>query len=162
MSILALDLGAKTGWCFGSHPDRLTVKTIQLAKPSVIRKLGKEMRNYDPRIVSLYEEIAFLREPISHIVFEDVQFATTTYQVQLWASLRGAVWIGKHARINHQSLEIKGVPVGTIKKFATGNGAADKQAMRQSAEEKGLDCSGLDDNAIDAWHLWCYSWKELK
>jgi hypothetical protein len=160
MNVLALDLGAKTGWCYGSRPDRLTVKTLQLERPSVLKNLGKKLRCFDPRVWALYEAIAQHPGKIDMTCFEDVQFATTTYQVQLWASLRGAVWIA--ARERNEFPVIQGVSVGTLKKFATGSGAADKQAMRRSAEKKGLDCSRLDDNAIDAWHLWCYANSELK
>jgi len=161
MNVLALDLGAKTGWCFGSRPDQLVVHTIQLEKPSVLKNLGKKLRSFDPRVWALFERITTYPHQIDKFVFEDVQFATTTYQVQLWASMRAALWLGARER-NDDKPDITGVPVGTLKKYATGSGAADKQAMRRSAEKKGLDCSSLDDNAIDAWHLWCYSWDELR
>ena len=52
------------------------------------------------------------------------------------------------------------VPVGTLKKYATGFAGADKEAMakwlyRRFPKERTL---GLDDNAIDA--VWLYKWAE--
>jgi hypothetical protein len=51
-----------------------------------------------------------------------------------WAELRGVPY--------------EGIPVGTIKKHATGRGNADKQAMITAARAKGF--SPVDDNEADA------------
>ena len=51
-----------------------------------------------------------------------------------WAELRG--------------IPYQGVPVGTIKKHATGKGNADKQAMIAAARARGF--SPADDNEADA------------
>jgi hypothetical protein len=48
------------------------------------------------------------------------------------------------------------VPVGTLKKFATGNGSADKESMKKAAKRDNLDVRDLDDNAIDAY--WLAKW----
>lgn len=48
-----------------------------------------------------------------------------------------------------------GVPVGTIKKFATGKGNAGKREMIVAAMKDGLDT--LDDNEADAYWLLKYS-----
>jgi len=159
--LLALDLGSKTGWCYGPDRDSLDIHTIELAKPSILRKLGKDLRNYDPRVLSLFSEIVDLDGPIRYIVFEDVTFATTTYQAQLWASLRAAMWLARDQRVNSDNIIMCGVPVGTLKKFATGAGNADKPAMKAAAEREGLDCSKLDDNAVDAFHLWQWGYDNL-
>lgn len=163
-TILALDLGSKTGWCLGDEMPRLTVKTIQLEKPSLLKKLGKKLRAYDPRVQHLYELI--VREPrqIDQVVFEDVSFASTTYQAQLWASFRAAMWLAVFERHGANAPpNLHPVPVGTLKKFATGSGAADKDAMKQAGMKIAPKLlAGLDDNAIDAFHLWCYANTELR
>jgi Holliday junction resolvasome RuvABC endonuclease subunit len=51
-----------------------------------------------------------------------------------WAELRG--------------IPYEGVPVGTIKRHATGKGNADKEAMIAAARERGF--SPADDNEADA------------
>ena len=47
-----------------------------------------------------------------------------------------------------QSIPYQGVPVGTIKRFATGKGNADKQAMIAAMRERGFEPA--DDNEADA------------
>jgi Holliday junction resolvasome RuvABC endonuclease subunit len=47
-----------------------------------------------------------------------------------------------------RSLPYQGVPVGTIKRFATGKGNADKQAMIAAVRERGFEPA--DDNEADA------------
>jgi crossover junction endodeoxyribonuclease RuvC len=50
-----------------------------------------------------------------------------------------------------------GVPVGTLKKFATGKGNASKNKMIKAANDKfGLQLKGKDHNAADA--IWVAQW----
>ena len=49
----------------------------------------------------------------------------------------------------------QGVPVGTIKLFATGKGNANKEMMIDSAQKCGYDV--VDDNQADAIHLLRYA-----
>jgi Holliday junction resolvasome RuvABC endonuclease subunit len=132
------------------------IRTICLAKPAEVTQWSRAglLRGNDPRISRLYDAVAEFPSPISLIVFEDVVFASTTYQAQLWASFRAAVWLAAAHR--REPITFLPVPVGTLKKFATGNGAADKQAMKAAAERAGFDCTEFDDNAVDAIHLWRY------
>ena len=51
----------------------------------------------------------------------------------------------------HHQIPYQGVPVGTIKKHATGKGNASKDAMISAAREIGLDPQ--DDNEADALAL---------
>lgn len=51
----------------------------------------------------------------------------------------------------HHQIPYQGVPVGTIKKHATGKGNASKDAMIAAARERGLDPQ--DDNEADALAL---------
>lgn len=158
-NILALDLGSKTGWCLGKTKDALEIKTVALSKAKEVAEWGKTglVRRCDPRILRLYTAIKAVEGPLGCIVFEDVQFASTTYQAHLWASLRAAMWLAAAAR--PEPILFIGVAVGTLKKYATGSGAADKGAMMQAAVREGLNCENLDDNAVDAYHLWCYGYE---
>jgi Holliday junction resolvasome RuvABC endonuclease subunit len=45
------------------------------------------------------------------------------------------------------------IPPASVKKFATGNGNADKQMMLDAARKHGVDF-GTDDDACDAWWLY--------
>lgn len=164
MNILALDLGTATGFAFNDAHDGLTCGTWKLASPKEVKEWGqlRLTRRRDPRILRLCDLVSALhsKQIFDVVVFEDVQFASSTYQVQLWASLRAAVWLAT-TRVMTKIPYFDCVPVGTLKSFATGNGAAKKDAMLAAAKRKKLldspsEFDDLDDNAIDALHL--YDW----
>lgn len=155
MKILALDLGTKTGIAmnYGQFPG---AQTIKLATKTEVTLWGKHRltRRCDPRIARLCRELLKIETP-DMVVFEDVEFSTYTYQTQLWASLRAAVWIA----FDQPSVAIECVPVTVLKKFATGNGGAKKEAMSKAMFTQFPQTRpDLDDNAIDA--LWILKWAE--
>jgi crossover junction endodeoxyribonuclease RuvC len=56
-----------------------------------------------------------------------------------------------------------GVPVGTLKKFATGKGNASKNEMIKAANDKfGLQLKGKDHNAADAIWVAQWAWENRK
>lgn len=129
--ILALDLGTTTGWARWS-PDRMPAKVELgqwvLASPKEITAFRKKNldRRSDPRFRKLLERLR-THESFRLVIFEDVEFyGGSLYQVQLWATWRAAVW----AVFPEQVLEC--LPVGTLKKFATGNGNAKKMDMARA------------------------------
>ena len=146
MNILALDLGTKTGWAY-NRGEVFVAGTYTLAKPKEISAWGKSRltRRKDPRIERLCEWLESL-ESFDAIVIEDVQFGSTTFQAHLWAGLRSAVWLCGKSR------HFDAIPVGTLKKYATGSGAADKAAMSKALKRRhpALWTPDLDDNSIDA------------
>lgn len=184
LHILALDLGTKTGWaCFYSrNPDCVVSGSKLLATEKELREQRKQKRDRccDIRVPRLYDFIKSFKD-ITHIYFEDVQFLSSQAQSQLWASLRAMVTLESQLRI------VRAVPVGTLKKFATGMGNAKKEHMAQALahpvgdvpkfdvgysviKENGetvlykhyLASSLLvDDNEADALHLLNYAIKEL-
>ena len=155
MNILALDLGTSTGYAYG-HNDPIA-GTELLATDKEIRAWGEQRlsRRCDPRIARLYSWcVNWVRssDAPSLVVFEDVQFASYTLQVQLWASLRAAVWCA----FSPVNVIFECVPVGTLKLFATGHGRATKEAMAAALyrEHPEMRKKGYDDNAVDAIFLW--------
>lgn len=155
MATLALDLGTKTGYAVGNSRRIIESGTWTLAGAKELRaqKLAGANRSGDCRFFRLMEHIAktINRHNISRIIFEDVIFFTSTSQTQLWASLRSAIWAIKSA---NPHIETECVHVGTLKKFATGNGRADKAEMNRAAIGKfpSIALTNADDNQIDA--LW--------
>ncbi len=162
-AILALDLGSKTGWAtLDVDTGRVEAGTWVLVPEKVMKPLRQANldRRLDPRVPSLWEHINVQLEGMpanTLVVFEDVQFSVYTAQTQLWASLRAAVWLSDASLFDC-------CPVGTLKRFATGHGGADKEAMRAAFERTTPfhASAKLDDNAIDALHLlrwakWKYS-----
>lgn len=130
-------------------------------------------RRSDPRVLRLHDTLRDLldRFDFDVIVFEDVQFSSSTQQTQLWSSLRAAVWLACN---KPNGVYPECVPVGTLKKFA-GHGAANKEMMGtfltqrdprfKIGKEKRLSvyyfppvgpAQRLDDNAVDA--VWIWKW----
>ena len=169
MRILALDLGTNTGFAYDDPHEGLTCGTWKLASAKEVKDWGKLRltRRRDPRVMRLFDLVSGLHDlhRFDVILFEDVQFASSTYQVQLWSSLRAAVWLA--CKVVHPIPYFDCVPVGTLKAFATGNGAATKDSMLAAAKRKKLlddptEFDDLDDNAIDALHLYDWAKQNLK
>lgn len=153
MKILALDLGTSTGFAHNLTGE-LQAGTWLLGTDKEISAWGKarETRKRDPRVQRLFKILSSLDRP-DIVVFEDVQFASYTKQAQLWPSYRTAVWLAFGP-----NTVLECVPVKTLKKFATGNGNADKEQMAKAlyTQQPELKTAGLNDDAIDA--IWIYSW----
>jgi hypothetical protein len=181
-SILALDLGTHTGWA-SLHRDfgLITTGTFDLATPEEVKEWRKKNldRRYDYRIKRLFH---WLTEGVrvrqyEVVIFEDVEFCQTTLQCQLWSALRSAIWCAC------PDFEVECVPVGVIKRFATGNYKATKEQMaaalhksdptRFSVDTKlqkkhllydneaaiwGRGDPHMTDNAIDAY--WILRWAQ--
>ena len=137
--LLALDLGTTTGWAIRSHDGLITTGTTSF-RPG--RYDGGGMRYL--RFTNWLTEIDRLSGPIEAIYFEEVRrhvgtdaahvYGGLMATLETWAELRGVPY--------------QGVPVGTIKKFWTGLGNANKQAMIDAARARGF--SPTDDNEADA------------
>lgn len=159
--ILGLDLGSHTGVAYApAAAEPIAAHTWHLATPTELRRAKAAIRESDPRMARFCASLRPLMAATRLVVWEDVQFSSSTAQTQLWASFRGALWAVLE---DFPTVERMAVPVGTLKKWSTGSGAADKDQMRASLTARvsaGL-CSvaslnpetilaGLDDNAVDA------------
>lgn len=165
MKILALDLGTKTGYAIdaGDYPVSCGTKELASKKNLAYQKKLRMDRRGDIRFTVLVTWLEHLWRDFQpeFVVFEDVQFSKTTQQSHLWATWRAAVWL---MAINH-NVVIECCPVGTLKKFATGSGKAEKSDMARYLTQnprfkmvKGeivdtVTGLSLDDNAVDALHL---------
>lgn len=157
MITLALDLGTKCGQATNSSTGILA-STWRLASDTQLKKartVSPGLRDRDPRMVEFQRLLRQALPHVERVVWEDVEFSTSTAQTQLWASFRGVLWAELEA---FPTLRRLTVPVGTLKKFATGSGNADKDEMR-AALKAGIArnrlavlslVDDLDDNAIDA------------
>lgn len=149
MTILALDLGTKTGWAT-LRDGAVESGTWVLAKPAQIKqqKLDNLHRCCDlrfSRLVSFIES----KKPFDVCYYEHVDFASTT--------LQGHLWGGFHAIVTmlHPAVRVVAVPVGTLKKVATGSGNADKDQMKAALARtvNAERLAKMDDNEVDAYHL---------
>ena len=146
MKILALDLGTKTGFAFGDPllGQQCTHGVKNFAtkqhEGAGVRYLKFNhwvinlIRNEKPDIV-LWEQVAAHKGTAAAHIYGG-------FQAQLMTACEGL------------KVQYQGVPVGTIKKHATGKGNADKAKMIEAAKAMGY--SPQDDNAADAIHLYHY------
>lgn len=97
--------------------------------------------------------LSFIRRyGIRRIVAEDVSVNRHFYDMRRLAELRGILL----AVCDEMDLpEPEFVNPATLKKFATGDGRADKAAMIRACREK-YRYEPVDDNAADACHLYHY------
>lgn len=137
--VLALDLGTTTGWAIRGHDGLITSGTASL-KPG--RYDGGGMRYL--RFTNWLTELDRLSGPISAILFEEVRRHAGTDAAHVYGGLMASLTSWGELR----GIPYEGVPVGTIKRHATGHGNAPKQAMIVAARARGY--SPADDNEADA------------
>jgi Holliday junction resolvasome RuvABC endonuclease subunit len=138
-SILALDLGTTTGWAIRNSRCRVLHGTAEF-RPS--RFEGGGMRYL--RFGKWLDQTLEITGGIDAVYFEEVRKHAGTDAAHVFGGFLAilSAWCEERA-IPHQ-----GVPVGTIKRFATGKGNADKQAMIVAIRARGFEPA--DDNEADA------------
>lgn len=139
MKLLALDLGTKTGWATSANG----VVASGTANFSATRWEGGGMRYL--RFTRWLDEIG--RDGLSHIYYEQVRRHAGTDAAHVYGGLMATLTAWSELR----GVPYAGVPVGTIKKHATGKGNANKAAMIAAAEARGF--APADDNEADALAL---------
>jgi hypothetical protein len=137
--VLALDLGTTTGWALRGQDGGITSGTMTF-RPS--RFEGGGMRYL--RFRGWLTEMAGLANGLSRIAFEEVRAHAGTDAAHLY----GGFLAHLSAWCEERGIAYEGVPVGTIKRFATGRGNADKAAMIAAMRARGF--APTDDNEADA------------
>ena len=138
-TVLALDLGTQTGWALRNRYGLVTSGTLSL-KPN--RFDGGGMRYL--LFTNWLAEIERLSGPITAVWFETVRRHTGTDAAHVYGGLMAT--LTSWAEL--QRIPYSGVPVGTIKRFATGKGNASKGAMIAAVQARGF--TPADDNEADA------------
>ena len=138
-TILALDLGTITGWALRGFDSLITSGTASF-KPG--RYDGGGMRYL--RFTNWLTEIDRLSGPIATIWYEEVRRHAGTDAAHVYGGLMASLTSWGELR----GVPYEGVPVGTIKKYLTGQGNAPKQAMIDAARKRGFNPA--DDNEADA------------
>jgi Holliday junction resolvasome RuvABC endonuclease subunit len=136
MNFLSLDLGSKTG--FGILKDgNITIGTKKLRhdrNASGVRFLY--FRNWLIETIETYN--------IYSVFFERVYGHKGVDAAHVY----GGFMYTLAAVCEEKHIKCIGIPVGTIKKFATGNGHATKEEMMNFARRLGFN--PIDDNAADS------------
>ena len=141
-TILALDLGTTTGWAL-AQTDAQISSGSQSFKPQ--RFEGGGMRFL--RFKRWLTDIKQCSPDISLIVFEEVRRHAGVDAAHVYGGFMGQLT----AWCEHHQIPYEGVPVGTIKKHATGKGNASKDQMIQAMQAR--NHSVVDDNEADALAL---------
>ena len=152
MTILALDLGTQTGWALTSRDGSITSGS-QSFKPQ--RFEGGGMRFL--RFKRWLTDIKQCNDGIDRVVFEEVRRHVGVDAAHAYGGFMGQLT----AWCEHHQIPYQGVPVGTIKKHATGKGNASKDEMVASVRARGHQPA--DDNEADALALlhWAIETQEV-
>ena len=138
-AILALDLGTTTGWAFRNLRGRIHSGTAEF-KPH--RFEGGGMRYL--RFERWLNETLRLAGDVEAVYFEEVRAHIGVDAAHAYGGFLAGLtaWCEEHA------IAYQGVAVGTIKRFISGKGNADKAAVIAAVRARGF--TPADDNEADA------------
>jgi Holliday junction resolvasome RuvABC endonuclease subunit len=146
-TILALDLGTKTGYAL--HNGAI-ISGVWDLKPGRFEGGGMRFLKFRNMLAQMHTA-----SPISEVYFEEVRRHAGTDAAHVYGGLMGQLT----AWCEERKIPYQGVPVGAIKKSWTGNGAAKKDLMIQTARDHGF--TPIDDNEADALALLDMKLKEM-
>jgi len=144
-TLLAIDLGTTTGWALRSADGQRALRGL-ITSGTVSFRPGR----YDGggmrylRFQNWLGEMDRLAGPIATIWFEEVRRHAGTDAAHVYGGLMATLTAWAETR----GVPYQGVPVGTIKKHATGKGNASKAMMIEAAQARGH--SPADGNEADA------------
>jgi Holliday junction resolvasome RuvABC endonuclease subunit len=141
-TILTLDLGTHTGWAVRDKHGAITSGTIHFTPG---RYEGGGMRYL--RFKRWLTELKATLGGIDAVYFEEVRRHAGVDAAHAY----GGFMAHLTAWAEHHAIPYQGVPVGTIKRFITGKGNADKQAVIHAVRQRGH--APTDDNEADALAL---------
>jgi hypothetical protein len=144
-TILALDLGTKTGWAL--YKNGQITSGSQSFKTDRFDGAGMRFLRFNRWLSALKKEHAIIQE----IYFEEVRRHAGTQAAHIYGGFQAALTMWCEEWL----IPYESVPVGTIKLYATGKGNANKGMMMEAARR--LDFNVLDDNEADAIHLLRYA-----
>ena len=138
-SLLALDLGSTLGWAV-QLPDGSITSGTATFRPSRFEGGGMGWLRFRRWL----DEMAGTAGPIGSVVFEEVRRHAGTAAAHVY----GGFLAHLTAWCEQAGVPYQGVPVGTIKRFATGKGNAGKDAVIAAMRARGF--RPADDNEADA------------
>jgi len=143
--ILALDLGTHFGFAMimSNYTDKSVVKSGSV-KTNDTRYSGGGMRYL--KFKQWLTDQHFVHE-FKEIYFEEVRAHNGTDAAHVYGGMLATLT----AFCEEHSVPYQGVPVGSIKKSASGKGNCGKEVMVRLAQKQGMDSD--DDNEADAWHI---------
>lgn len=143
MTLLALDLGTKTGYAVGT-PGAI-VSSTQHNERGRFDGGGMRFLRFRRWLNDLHHTTRF-----GEVVFEEVRGHEGTDAAHVYGGLLAVLT----AWCEEKQIPYTGIPVGTIKRFATGKGNASKTDV--IAAVQGWGYKPKDDNEADAIALFHY------
>ena len=141
-TILALDLGTTSGWALRDRTGRITSGS-QSFKPQRFEGGGMRYLRFGRWISEIQTSVSELQ----FLYFEEVRRHVSTDAAHAYGGFLATLT----AWCEHHGIPYQGVPVGTIKKHATGKGNASKDEMMAAMRARGY--LPADDNEADALAL---------
>jgi hypothetical protein len=141
-AVLALDLGQKTGWAVRNADGAIASGTVEF-KPGRFEGGGMVFL----RFRAWLQEVDETAGGVGAVYFEEVR----SHRGVAAAHAYGGFLAHLTAWGEANKIPYAGVPVGTIKRHATGNGNANKEAVIAAVRALGFDPA--DDNEADALAL---------
>lgn len=141
-TLLALDLGTQTGWALANRDGHITSGS-QSFKPQRFEGGGMRFLRFKRWLTELKQ----CADGIDQVVFEEVRRHAGVDAAHAYGGFMGQLT----AWCEHHQIPYQGVPVGTIKKHATGKGNASKDEVIAAVRARGHTPS--DDNEADALAL---------
>lgn len=142
-TVIGLDLGTKTGWAVRIGPNVIASGTFDFT-PNRHSSPAMRYVHFRKQLLDLLDG----RKEDAVVFYEEVRRHAGTDAAHVYGGLLAILQL----QLERLSIPYQGVPVGTIKKTATGKGNASKDAMIQAARKKWPDVQVFDDNQADA--LW--------
>ncbi len=149
MKIAAFDLGTKVGFAVSDGSTRYS------GSQNLAAKKHENWAARFEKFVVLLDSIAKNGVP-DRVVYEEVRAHKGTDAAHIY----GAFMAELHKWCNARNVPVTGVPVGTIKKFATGHGNASKMEVLMAVEKR-YGVLAQDDNEADAVALLEYARSEM-
>lgn len=147
MSLLALDLGTTTGWASSTGSSGLWD-----LRPSKHASHGRRYFHFKEKLITA---IGLYKTTL--IVYEEVRAHTAVDAAHCYGGFLATL----QTICEERGLAYQGVPVGTIKKHATGKGNADKDMMFNAACLKFKGINVIDHNHADALWILDYAKENL-
>ena len=142
MTILALDLGTTTGWALSGRDGHI-ISGSEFFRPQRFEGGGMRFLRFRRWLSELHGGAG----DIHAVYFEEVRRHAGVDAAHAYGGFLATL----SAWCEHHSIPYQGVPVGTIKKHATGKGNAGKEAV--IAAMVALGHAVADDNEADALAL---------
>ncbi len=152
LTILSLDLGTHTGWAL--HPvDGMITSGTEHFKPQRFEGGGMRYLRFKRWLTEIKQTV----DTINAVYFEEVRRHVGVDAAHAYGGFLATLT----AWCEHHQIPYQGVPVGTIKKHATGKGNASKDEMISAVIKRGFNPG--DDNEADALALlhWALDTQEV-